>query len=202
MNDTRERIIQSAIDLFSEHGYTETNMRAIAKNAGIKASSIYNHITSKSMLLEIIVNIYKEYTNKNTISKSLLADMMENQPADEIIRQLFYSFPKSDADQYRKILKIILHEQYREPIASAYMKDHFFGDTFRYIKGVLDTLVEHGKIAPADTGYYTKLFLSLTLYSLVESMFYTLEDYQSMNRVRRSDVNEFLIAQLVDGSGA
>lgn len=48
---TKTLIYQNAIRLFSEHGYSNIGMRELAKSAGIKASSIYNHYKSKDDLL-------------------------------------------------------------------------------------------------------------------------------------------------------
>jgi AcrR family transcriptional regulator len=47
----RFEIRQIAARLFHERGYAATGMRAIAAEAGMEASSLYNHIGSKSDLL-------------------------------------------------------------------------------------------------------------------------------------------------------
>lgn len=49
-------IVQAAESLFSERGYDATSMRDIADRVGVKAASLYSHITNKQELLYIIVN--------------------------------------------------------------------------------------------------------------------------------------------------
>ena len=51
----REAIADVAVRLFSEHGYTGTTMRDIAKAVGVLPGSLYAHIDSKeTLLLEIV----------------------------------------------------------------------------------------------------------------------------------------------------
>jgi len=51
----REAITGVAVKLFSEHGYTGTTMRDIAKAVGLLPGSLYAHIESKdALLLEIV----------------------------------------------------------------------------------------------------------------------------------------------------
>ena len=51
----REKILEAAIVLFSERGFSAVSQREIAAAVGIKAASIYNHFQSKEAILEAIV---------------------------------------------------------------------------------------------------------------------------------------------------
>ncbi|HAN66316.1 MAG TPA: TetR/AcrR family transcriptional regulator [Chitinophagaceae bacterium] len=54
-NGTRkDTIIRKAAALFRKKGFVATSMREIADNIGVEASSLYNHIGSKSELLQSI----------------------------------------------------------------------------------------------------------------------------------------------------
>ena len=57
---TAELIRTSAIDLFFEHGYEATSLRAIAGEVGIQVGSLYNHLTSKESLLYSIMSTIME----------------------------------------------------------------------------------------------------------------------------------------------
>ena len=52
---TAELIREAAVDLFFEHGYEATSLRAIAGQVGIQVGSLYNHLTSKESLLYAIM---------------------------------------------------------------------------------------------------------------------------------------------------
>ena len=45
--DTKQKIIEKALELFSVHGYDAVSVGDIAKAVGIKAPSLYNHFQSK-----------------------------------------------------------------------------------------------------------------------------------------------------------
>ncbi|NER14905.1 TetR family transcriptional regulator [Leptobacterium flavescens] len=51
----KEEIINISSKLFKEKGYSAVSMRDIAQAMGIKAASLYNHITSKQEILSIII---------------------------------------------------------------------------------------------------------------------------------------------------
>ena len=78
---TKDKILQVSINLFSEFGYDNVSIRQIAKEVGIKESSIYNHYKSKESILETILDYYinnsgnatdkKLYLLKNEVSEDL-----------------------------------------------------------------------------------------------------------------------------------
>jgi AcrR family transcriptional regulator len=71
--DTKQRIINASILLFSKQGYKATTMRQIAKKVNSTAGSLYNHIEAKEeLLLEIQMKFMDE----------LLAKIKECQPVD------------------------------------------------------------------------------------------------------------------------
>lgn len=49
---TRELILNSALDLLGEHGYEKTTMRAIAKRAGVSLGNAYHYFGSKEHLIQ------------------------------------------------------------------------------------------------------------------------------------------------------
>ncbi|MBU2939740.1 TetR/AcrR family transcriptional regulator [Lacinutrix sp. C3R15] len=59
----KEEIIKTAATLFKEKGYSAVTMRDLATAMGMKAASLYNHISSKQEILkEIIISLAEEFT--------------------------------------------------------------------------------------------------------------------------------------------
>jgi|LGVE01.1.fsa_nt_gb AcrR family transcriptional regulator len=49
-------IVEAALKLFAEDGYTSTSMQSIAKEAGVSKGNLYNYFESKEELLEGVLN--------------------------------------------------------------------------------------------------------------------------------------------------
>ena len=54
--DTKQRIIDEALTLFSEKGYANVFVGDIAQAVGIKAPSLYKHYKSKKAIFEAIID--------------------------------------------------------------------------------------------------------------------------------------------------
>jgi AcrR family transcriptional regulator len=54
---TRERVLQAAVALADERGVEELTMRKLAKELGVEAMSLYNHVANKDDLLDGMVDI-------------------------------------------------------------------------------------------------------------------------------------------------
>ena len=53
---TKERILETALELFSQRGYGGVSVRDIARAVGIRESSIYNHFENKRAVFDGIVD--------------------------------------------------------------------------------------------------------------------------------------------------
>lgn len=52
---TRERILEAALELFTERGYDKTSVREVAERVGITKAALYYHFPSKGSLLSSLV---------------------------------------------------------------------------------------------------------------------------------------------------
>lgn len=73
----KEQIVNTAAKLFKEKGYSAVTMRDLAAEMGIKAASLYNHISSKQDILkEIIISLAEEFTQGMSEIKSSKFDAL------------------------------------------------------------------------------------------------------------------------------
>lgn len=54
---TKEKIVETALDLFSQRGYDGVSVRDIARAVGIRESSLYNHFPGKRAIFDAIVDL-------------------------------------------------------------------------------------------------------------------------------------------------
>jgi len=57
--DTRARIQQIAVELFTEHGYEGTSLREIAERLGVTKAALYYHFRSKEDIIQSLVEDYQ-----------------------------------------------------------------------------------------------------------------------------------------------
>ena len=94
--NTKEKIFDVSIDLFSQHGYDGVSIRQIAKEVGIKESSIYNHYQSKESILESILSYY--------INEMIKEEAPIMQPNEKLDMDSI-SIKKEAIDSYQSFLK-------------------------------------------------------------------------------------------------
>jgi AcrR family transcriptional regulator len=54
--DSRERVLETAIELFAAHGFAAVTMRALGDAAGLDNSSLYRHFASKTELANAVLD--------------------------------------------------------------------------------------------------------------------------------------------------
>jgi len=77
---TKERIFDVSLDLFSEKGYDGVSVREIAREVGIRESSIYNHYKNKEAILDAIIDYFQSELNQSGLPEEEAAALMEQGP--------------------------------------------------------------------------------------------------------------------------
>ena len=64
-NDTKERILEAALEMFSQNGYAGTNIRELSASLGLVKSGVYKHYASKeaiwNALLDQMIAYYADH---------------------------------------------------------------------------------------------------------------------------------------------
>lgn len=164
---TKNRIIDAAIDLFSENGYAETSVRDIGKKTGIRSSSIYYHFESKEAILNHILDEYIKIVRESTHQerwneeKDVIIAKDSKISSNEIVNLMFFKFEGSRSLQYIKMAKIICNEATRNEIVRDYL--HYqANESFSFLKSILDSLLEADKILQCDTTKLACILYTIT----------------------------------------
>ena len=166
MISNKEKIFDVSIDLFSKHGYDGVSIRQIAKEVGIKESSIYNHYKSKESILDEILDYYiSEMTGEeiplNEAGKNLDVGF------DYFYRAGLNAFKtKLGEDKMMKITRIILIESYHNNKIKDFIKEQIIGYAISGWVDLFDLMKEKELIKReedsrqlAESFYYYGLFL-------------------------------------------
>lgn len=156
--DTKQRILDKALELFSERGYDSVSVGGIAKAVGIKAPSLYNHFPSKQAIFDAIVENtaarYEADTDKIDIH---VQDVQKDIPIFtkttedvlfEKVRQVFeYSLHDEAISRFRRMMTI---EQFRSPELAALYSERYAERILKYHAGIFRALIASGEIGSYD----------------------------------------------------
>ncbi len=156
--DTRQRILNKALELFSAQGYDSVSVGEIAKAVGIKAPSLYNHFPSKQAIFDAIVEStaaqYEEDTDKIDIHVQnvqrdipIFMEITEN-ALFEKVRQIFeYSLHNDTISRFRRMMTI---EQFRSPELAALYSKRYVERIVSYHADIFSALIACGEICAED----------------------------------------------------
>jgi AcrR family transcriptional regulator len=68
VNGTKEKILDTAERLFSEHGYAATSLRSIIAAAGVNLAAVHYHFRSKESLLGAVITRRIEPVNRQRLA--------------------------------------------------------------------------------------------------------------------------------------
>lgn len=170
---TKERIIESAIELFSEKGFFETSIRELAEKSNIKVSSLYSHFTSKEEILDIILKNYQKELTKVRIPDEKLESIVNSLSPEEIFSIGFSKIIETTASQkMNKIIKILLIELYRNPKVREFYKQWYFNENRVSVMEIFKKLQEKGTIKKYDLELLASMYNALLNYYFHEYFLY------------------------------
>jgi len=175
--NTKERILQEALTLFSERGYSDVYVADIADAVGIKAPSLYKHYKNKQEIFDSCVE--KFFDGMNQIRNGLglpgtekAKVSYETADLDNIVEfavGLFFYYLKDDvASKFRKMLMI---ERYRDSVINVMYESLFVDGAVEYEEKIFAELIEAGVIKRENPHiialrFYSPIFFLLQKYDM------------------------------------
>lgn len=149
-NTTKEKIFDASVDLFSKKGFNDTSVREIAKKAGIREGSIYNHYKNKEAILDTIVDYFKSEFTRNQLSEKESADLMDQGPEVyfEVGAKKFIE--RSNTPQMEKILRLICIETYRNEKIREFFKKQLLEEPLDGWENIFNIMIEKKMIKPVN----------------------------------------------------
>ena len=203
---TKDKIFDTALDLFSKKGYDSVSVRTIASEVGIKESSIYNHYSSKKDILMSILNYFEEYFKGNPLDDENIRKLLEENPEEfyhqgsEMFKQQIFE------EKILKIMKLIFVQMYQIDEVKEFFLREILGGSTDFWSDVFEILIQKNVIgSDCNPNKLAEMYFGFSMFKLweiflkyddfpkaeIEIMFDEVEEYHKflLDSVR-SDKNE------------
>jgi len=157
--NTREIILEKALNLFSVKGYQSVTVKEIAHAVGIKNSSLYKHFASKQAIYDTLLERMNEKFEATVAYYRLPQGEMESvareygrndlvwlKKACEAVFLFFLKDPQ--ASKFRRMLTI---EQYRNDDAAKTLSSWFFADAIQFQTDLFGEMIRQGTFREGPT---------------------------------------------------
>ena len=173
--DMKERIMETALELFAEKGYLGTSMNDIAKQLGFTKAALYKHYTSKQEILNRIVERMNEMDYERAkqfeMPEGNLTEIVaayQKTPIEKVRAyskaQFLHWTEEEFSSRFRKMLTL---EQYRDPEMAQLYQKYLATGPVDYMAAIFRGLTDSEEAAEhLALEFYGPMFL---LYSVSDS---------------------------------
>ena len=155
--NTKQEILDAALQLFSVQGYEATSISQLAEAVGIRKASLYSHFENKQAILDALIQTtLEQYAKHSIFAKADWDDpdftrdkenMTAETAAQMFIGQIRYILHDPQISSARKMLTI---EQFQNPQMAQLQTKQSYTDVMRYFTGLVRFLIRQGKLADHD----------------------------------------------------
>ena len=139
--DTKERILETALQMFSQNGYAGTNIRELTASLGLVKSSMYKHFESKEAIWNALLDQMIAYYDERFGSSEHLPPVPDSLEGLVQMTMGMVNFTVHD-ERIIKTRKVLTLEQFRDVRARGLATRHFLTgltDMFTHIfAGMMD----------------------------------------------------------------
>ncbi len=175
--DTKERILETALELFAQSGYLGTSMSDIAHRLGITKAALYKHYAGKQEILAQIVARMKELDGARAREYEMpegapgaAAEVYLHTPAERIraysMAQFDHWTKEPFSANFRRMLTL---EQYRDPALARLYRDCLAAGPLTYMAAIFRSLTDSdGAAMQLALEFYGPMYLLYSVYDGAE----------------------------------
>ena len=156
--NTRDEILNVALELFSVNGYEATSISQLADAVGIRKASLYSHFASKQEILDdVVASVLEGYAEHSVFADADWDDPeftkdkdgMTGEDAAKMIQgQIRYIVHDPAISRGRKMLLI---EQFHNTELAVLHTRMNYTDIMKYFEGMIRFLIRSNTLKDADT---------------------------------------------------
>ena len=175
--DTKKRILETALELFAQRGYLGTSMSDIAQQLGITKAALYKHYTGKQEILDQIV----ERMNEMDYERAAEYEMPETEPdgfAEAYMQtpiEKIRAYSRAQFDHWTReefsanFRRMLTLEQYRDEKLARLYQEYLAAGPVEYMAAIFRKLTGSDKTAmQIALDFYGPVFLLYSVYDGAE----------------------------------
>ncbi|KHD36650.1 TetR family transcriptional regulator [Clostridium acetobutylicum] len=148
--NTKQKIFEAAAKLFAKEGYNGVSMRQIAREVGIRESSIYNHYKNKEEILSSLFDYFVKTLTKCRPTEEEIEKMLDYMSVEDVFKQLIIGVGKSLNGTLNAIARIVYMEQFRNEKAKTIMLENLIEEPSEFAARVLKIMHKKNLIKDVD----------------------------------------------------
>lgn len=148
-NDTKERILAAALEMFSKNGYAGTNIRELSASLGLVKSGVYKHYESKEAIWNALLDEMIAYYVDHFGSAEHLPPVPDS--LEEFVQMTMLMVNITVHDE--KIImtrKVLTLEQYRDARACELATKHFLTGLTEMFTHIFTGMMDKGLLRKDD----------------------------------------------------
>lgn len=163
MTEKQKKILEAAVEIFSEKGYSATSTNEIAKKAGVAEGTIFRHYkTKKDLLLSIVAPMMAKFIAPFIIKDFYKVLTSDYQNLEDFLRAVIINRMQF-AKKHMPMVKIFLQEIPFHSELKEQFKEHVVSQVFERLELIIETYQKRGEIINLPTKSVIRLTASTIL---------------------------------------
>ena len=158
-NDTKKRILESALKMFSEKGYDGTNIRELSAELGLSKAAFYKHYESKEEIWQTVIDEMSKYYENNFGSPDKIPAIPQTTEEFKNVAIKLFDFTVNDKNIIM-VRKILLREQFRDETVKKIATEHFNKGLETIFEKIFTEMIKYGSIKESNPGLLSFSFVS------------------------------------------
>ena len=148
-NDTKERILEAALLMFSQNGYAGTNIRELSASLGLVKSGVYKHYESKEAIWNALLDEMIAYYGEHFGSPEHLPPVPDSPEGLVTMTMQMVNFTVHD-EKVIMTRKLLTLEQFRDDRARDLATKHFITGLTEMFTQVFTGMMDKGLLRKDD----------------------------------------------------
>lgn len=148
-NDTKERILEAALEMFSQNGYAGTNIRELSASLGLVKSGVYKHFESKEAIWNALLDQMIAYYADRFGSAEHLPPVPDSLEGLVTMTMQLVNFTVHD-EKVAMTRKVLTLEQFRDVRARELATRHFLTGLTDIFTRIFSSMMDKGLLRKDD----------------------------------------------------